>query len=105
MHDFRYQGSPVDCSIDVFAAEIEPSPQSAGYTLPADPAVETGPREIASAVHQAVLHRIIMHVIEMMREIFVVFAGVLPESPGATAGLSSSALLDDVQMTLAFLRR
>ncbi len=97
MHDFRYQGSPVDCSIDAFAAEIEPPPQSAGYTLPADPALETGPLEIASAVHQAVLHRIIIHIIEMMREIFVVFAGVLPESrlPEAAATASDGVTAVD----------
>ena len=86
MHDFRRHGSPVECSMDAFAAEIEPPPRSAGYTLPVDPAVETRPRPITNAdgplpaVHQAVLQRIIMHVIEMVRDIFVVFDRLLPES-------------------------
>ena len=65
MHDFRRHGSPVECSIDAFAAEIEPLPQSAGYTLPADPAVETRSRLIANSVHQTVLHRTIIHVPEL----------------------------------------
>ncbi len=82
MHDFRRHGSPVEFSIDAFAAEIEPPPQSAGYTLPVDPALETRPRPIASAVYQAVLQRIIMHVIEMPREIFVVFDRLLPTAYG-----------------------
>ena len=32
MHDFQHHGSPVECSMDAFPAEIEPPPQSAGDT-------------------------------------------------------------------------
>ncbi len=65
VHDFQYHGSPVECSIDALVAEIEPPLQSTGDTLPVNPAVETRPRPIASAVHQAVLQQVIMHVIKM----------------------------------------
>lgn len=32
MHDFRRDGSPVECSMAALVAEIEAPPQSAGYT-------------------------------------------------------------------------
>ena len=52
MHNFRRRGLPVECSIDALVAEIELPPQSAGYTLPADPAVETRVRPIAIIMRQ-----------------------------------------------------
>ncbi len=57
------------------------------------PAVETRPRPIPRAFDVTVLHRIVMHVIEMLLEIVVIFQRVLPEFrlPDAPTALAAAS--------------
>jgi hypothetical protein len=81
--------------MDALVAEIEPRPQSRGDRRPENPAVETRPGPIASADYPAVLQRIIIHVIDMVRETFVVFTPVHDFPVGQDVALRNLAFQSD----------